>query len=228
MRHGIAVPAVCAAFVWTANGRAADCQYQFEGIRIPRAAAEEAVRPDVSIAAATDYLEQGSLAWNGQHTCISCHTNGTYMTIRPALSGSLGPPAEANRRFFLEQLAELKKEPRDRLKQSTRPSQVIYLAAGLAEWDAHVTRSLSPETEQALEMMFEIQNDNGAGEEGVFSPLPKRTMMNTSVRLGCLGPALVTLVADYMNLRDSGNRSPKGGRNQNTCLLLSLGRNQNA
>ncbi len=50
---------------------------------------------------------------------------------------------------------------RDDLHKSTRPGQVIYSAAGLAEWDKHVTKSLSPETEQALKLMFEIQLPSG-------------------------------------------------------------------
>lgn len=145
----------------TSSLAADDFQYQFESIAIPKATAEEPVRAELSWAAASDYLEQGSLAWNGQRKCVSCHTNGTYMTMRPALTKSLGAPNEANRLFFTEQLTKLMAEPADRLRQSTRPAQVIYIAAGLAEWDAHVTGALSPETEQALELMFSIQNEGG-------------------------------------------------------------------
>jgi squalene-hopene/tetraprenyl-beta-curcumene cyclase len=160
------VPALLSAGVLLciASGRllqADDYQYRFEGIQIPKATAEEPVRSELSVAAASDYLEKGSLAWSGERKCVSCHTNGTYMTIRPALTKSLGAPNAANRTFFLEQLTKLKEEPRDRLRQSTRPAQVIYIAAGLAEWDAHLTGALSPETEQALELMFEIQSENG-------------------------------------------------------------------
>jgi squalene-hopene/tetraprenyl-beta-curcumene cyclase len=50
---------------------------------------------------------------------------------------------------------------RDELRKSTRPGQVIYAAAGLAQWDFHVTKSLSPETDQALRLMFEIQLPTG-------------------------------------------------------------------
>jgi squalene-hopene/tetraprenyl-beta-curcumene cyclase len=83
------------------------------------------------------------------------------MTIRPALSPTLGPPNEANRSFFVDQFSKLKEQPVDRLKQSTRPAQVIYIAAGLAEWDAHVTGKLSSETVAALELMFSIQTEEG-------------------------------------------------------------------
>ena len=83
------------------------------------------------------------------------------MTIRPALSEKLGKPSDANRQFFVDALKQLEGIEIDKLKQSTRPAQVIYAAAGLAEWDKHVTRQLSPETDKALNLMFSIQNNQG-------------------------------------------------------------------
>lgn len=141
--------------------RAEDYQYKFEQITIPKASGDEAKRPGVSLALAAKYLEQGTVAWSGERKCVSCHTNGAYMVTRPALTTSLGPPPETTHQFFLTSLTELLEEKRDRLKQATRPAQVIYVAAGLAEWDAHVAHALSAETEKALELMFEIQNENG-------------------------------------------------------------------
>lgn len=136
-------------------------QYESGDIRIPAASPEEPVREAFSLALAVDYLEQGAAAWNQTRTCVTCHTNGTYMTVRPALSPRLGAPPEEMRRHFtgaLEELVEMR--PRD-LKKGTRPVQVIYTAAGLAEWDSHVTGRLSPETERALELMFSIQLESG-------------------------------------------------------------------
>jgi len=153
--------ALLACLLLPATLQADDFQYQFEAISVPRATADEPVRAQLSIEAAAKYLEHGSVAWSGQRKCVSCHTNGTYMTIRPQLSRTLGPPDAANRVFFIEQLQKLQAEPLERLRQSTRPAQVIYIAAGLAEWDAAVGGSLSPETETALELMFRIQTDEG-------------------------------------------------------------------
>jgi len=153
--------ALLACLLLPAPLQADDFQYQFEAISVPRATADEPVRAQLSIEAAAEYLEHGSVAWSGQRKCVSCHTNGTYMTIRPQLSRTLGPPDAANRVFFIEQLQKLQAEPLERLRQSTRPAQVIYIAAGLAEWDAAVGGSLSPETETALELMFRIQTDEG-------------------------------------------------------------------
>lgn len=136
-------------------------QYEHDNISISKAAADEAKLDKLSVPLAVDYLEKGTVAWNGQRKCITCHTNGTYMVVRPALTAKLGKPSDATREFFLSSLKTFAAEDRAKLKQSIRPAQVIYLAAGLAEWDAHVTKQLSAETEQALALMFEIQLDNG-------------------------------------------------------------------
>ncbi len=145
----------------TSSAHAEDPQYQFEQISIPAASGGEPTRSDVSIRLASQYLENGAVAWNGQRKCVSCHTNGTYMVIRPSLSPSLGPPSDSTRSFFIAQLADLQQEPISRMHQGTRSASAIYIAAGLAEWDAQISKSLSTETEQALELMFKVQEDGG-------------------------------------------------------------------
>ena len=40
-------------------------------------------------------------------------------------------------------------------------TQAVYVAAGLAIWDANVTHHLSPETAEALSMMFKLQRADG-------------------------------------------------------------------
>lgn len=142
-------------------GAAEGYQYAFESIAVPAASADEPLRDVVSTRLALEHLEQGSVAWSGQRRCISCHTNGTYMLARPALSSALGTPPEATLGFFKDQLTSLSAEPPDALRKSTKPAQVIYLAAGLAEWDRHVTGTLSPDTDKALRLMFSIQDDSG-------------------------------------------------------------------
>ena len=136
-------------------------QYEFGDVRIPAASAEEPKRSELSVSLALQHLEEGAVAWSGQRKCVTCHTNGTYMVVRPALSASLGKPPEATWEFFRKTLVSLQAEERSSLRRSTKPAQVIYVAAGLAEWDAHVTGKLLPETEQALALMFEIQEETG-------------------------------------------------------------------
>lgn len=136
-------------------------QYQFESIAIPPATADEPKLERVSVRKALDYLDQGALAWNGSRKCVTCHTNGTYMVVRPALAGRAGPPNEEMRKHFVVSLEQFAQKMPDEQRQSVAPAQAIYMAAGLAEWDAHVTKKLSPETERALALVFSLQLDSG-------------------------------------------------------------------
>lgn len=137
-------------------------QYQFEQIRIEVPRGDEPLAKSLSVAKAQTYLEQGTTAWSGQRKCVACHTNGLYMTVRPALAAQLGTPDAAQRSFFVETLRKKQKEAVSNLKRGTTPEQLIYLAAGLAEWDKHVAGKLSPETDEALKLLFTIQRDDGS------------------------------------------------------------------
>ncbi len=151
--------------------KSAEPQYTHGHIHVPPANAEEPKRQTVSVPLAETYLEDATAAWNGKHQCISCHTNGTYMTIRPALAQTLGVPDSVNREFFISELDSFSTEPEKKLQRGTAPAQVIYLAAGLAEWDAHVTGQLSAETDRALRLMFSLQREHGSwGTEDCWPP----------------------------------------------------------
>lgn len=139
----------------------ADPQYELGDVKVVAATAEEAKRDTVSLPLALDYLEKGNHVWSGQRKCVSCHTNGTYMTVRPALTAQLGKPTEDAHKFFVSSLARFEAAPIEELKKSTLPAQVIYTAAGLAEWDKYVTQKLSPETDRALSLMLAIQLETG-------------------------------------------------------------------
>lgn len=136
-------------------------QYRADDIVVTGATAAEPLRKEFSLTKAGEYLEQGALAWSRSRKCVTCHTNGTYMVIRPALSPQLGPPTDEIRKFFVTELRELHSIDREKLQTGTRAAQAIYIAAGLAEWDAHVTRKLSPETDEALRFAFSLQLETG-------------------------------------------------------------------
>lgn len=137
-------------------------QYKFEGIVIPAASADEPLRQTFSAKAAVDYLERGAKAWSGARKCVSCHTNGSYLVVRPSLTKQLGPPAKEQREFFVKQLADMKNKNRAILRAGLRPTQMAYIAAGLAEWDQHVTGKLSKETDAALRLMLSLQLKDGS------------------------------------------------------------------
>ena len=154
----------CVAVLGASSLRAEDDlpnQYEADGIEVPAARADEP-KISFSIEKASQHLDDGAVAWTKQKKCVSCHTNGSYLFIRPALTPTLGAPLEDTRKFFVDQLETLSKVGARKLRRSgTRPAQVIYIAAGLAEWDAHVTKQLSPETDKALRLAFELQNKEG-------------------------------------------------------------------
>lgn len=165
-------------------------QYQFEKIRIPPARADEPQRASWSPAAAEHYLDQAAAAWSGKQQCISCHTNGTYLTHRPALTAQWGPPDSAQRDFALDQLGDLQTLPFHQQQRSTTPATVIYIAAGLAEWDAHVTGKLSPETDEALKFMFSLQRESGAwGSLTCWPPFESSAFQGATVAARAVGTA---------------------------------------
>ena len=88
---------------------AAAPQYKSPDITIPAATADEPVLKKFALAKANDYLEKGALAWTRKRGCVTCHTTGTYMQIRPALTLVLGKPTEEIRELFTGELAKFQK-----------------------------------------------------------------------------------------------------------------------
>jgi len=87
--------------------------------------------------------------------------HGTYMVVRPLMSPQLGAPQQAMRDFWVAELkSALAADPKQR-NGSFDGTQAVYLAAGLAISDAHVLHHLSPETQQALDLMFQFQRPAG-------------------------------------------------------------------
>lgn len=200
----IVVMAGVACCVIPVDASAAGPQYELGSIKVPAASAEEAKLEQVSVPLALEYLEQGAHVWNGQRKCVTCHTNGIYMTIRPALTQKLGKPTETVRQFFVDNLKQLEGIEPDQLKQSTRPAQVIYTAAGLAEWDKHVTGQLSPETDRALTLMFSIQKESGTwGTLDCWPPYESDAFHEATV-----AAMAVAAAPDWLkNLKDEGQKS---------------------
>lgn len=146
----------------TSSGAETGHQYSHGSIEIPAARATEPFAKQFSFTKALDYLDQGARAWSQARNCISCHTNGSYLLVRPALTELVGPPATDIREFFVDELREFQTQDIIELRRGINPTQIAYLASGLAEWDVHVSKSLSPETDAALRLMFSVQSDNGA------------------------------------------------------------------
>ncbi len=135
-------------------------QYHYQNATYYRPAPDEPVIP-LSPKLALTYIEQGATAWTNESHCVACHTNGTYMVIRPMLTSQFGAPQKELHDFFVSALREQLTPDPDDPKWEPAVSQVVYIAAGLAIWDANVTHKLSPETAQALDLMFKLQRPAG-------------------------------------------------------------------
>lgn len=175
---------------WITEGEeSSKYQYEYGPIRVPGARASEPVRQSASVALAAEYVEQGAVAWTRDRKCVTCHTNGTYMALRPSLSGPLGKPSQEIRDLFVRLL-------RDGTRQlggdhELGDSHLIYIARGLAEWDAHVSGHLSADTSLALEQLFKRQLPTGEWEPiaRCWPPLESSAFQEATVAAMAVGVA---------------------------------------
>jgi len=165
-------------------------QYEFKKIVVSAAKATEPKLDQVSVEKAVDYLEKGTVAWSKKRNCVSCHTNGSYMLIRPMLISRLGKPSAEMRDFFIQETTRLEKLDPKRLMASTFPARVAYVAAGLASWDRFVTKKRSPETDRAIDLMLKIQSQDGSwGNLTCWPPLESSHYHSATVAATAIGLA---------------------------------------
>jgi squalene-hopene/tetraprenyl-beta-curcumene cyclase len=136
-------------------------QYQFGKIAIPPASTQEPQLKQFSLGLAITYVEEATVAWTRKNSCVSCHTNGSYMIVRPWLARYVGKPQQELHDFFVSSLHQQLAAGPENLQADIAPAQVVYVAAGLAAWDAAIGKELSQETESALTLMFKLQRPDG-------------------------------------------------------------------
>lgn len=152
--------ALCLGLPWTAAGEEAfKYQYEFGPIGIPRAQASEPIRHEFSVDLALRFVEQGAAAWTRGRKCVSCHTTGSYLALRPSLSGRFGEPNREVRDLFVQLLRQGVRQLGE--NRGLGDSHLIYIVRGLAEWDAHVSGELSADTRLALQQLFDRQLPTG-------------------------------------------------------------------
>ncbi|MCB1208885.1 MAG: hypothetical protein KDK97_06140 [Verrucomicrobiales bacterium] len=144
-------------------------QYEADGIAVPLASADEPRVPSfgaASVRAAAKYLDDGAISWVRGRACINCHTTGPYMTERSGLTHLLGMPNEEILANFVEAVPEtikpIAETEKDGLKYYPGSWTAIWRSAGLAEWDKHVTGTLSAHTDRSLREMFQRQSPDGS------------------------------------------------------------------
>lgn len=171
------------------GAEALEHQYEFDPIRIPGAQAAEPVRHEFSLDLASQYIEEGAVAWTRGRKCVTCHTNGTYLALRPSLSGLLGKPKQEVRDLFVKLLRGGIRQLGE--SRGLGDSHLIYIARGLAEWDAHVSGQLSADTSLALKQLFERQLPTGEWKPILESwpPLESSAFQEATVAAMAVGVA---------------------------------------
>jgi squalene-hopene/tetraprenyl-beta-curcumene cyclase len=144
-------------------------QYKSAGIEVSIPTADEprvAAFNAATVKAAAKYLEDGSLAWVREKSCVNCHTTGPYLSERPALTALLGKPTEEILADFIEvvpaKVAAVNETEKNGHKHYPAAFTSVWRSLGLAEWDKHVTGKTSEHTDRSLRDMFERQSANGA------------------------------------------------------------------
>ncbi len=118
-------------------------------------AADEPVRKEFSLAAATTFLDAASADWGQNRKCFTCHTNYNYLMVRPAAKND--SPVHAEVRRQLEELVEQRWQ-----KEGPRwDAEVVMSAAVLAMHDAATTGKLHATTKKALDRMWTVQKEDG-------------------------------------------------------------------
>lgn len=136
-------------------------QYEAGSISIAGATADEPIRKSFSLSAAKDYLAKGSQAWTEKRNCVSCHTNGTFMQLAPTLGPMFKEQVEQHRKFFVLESSKFKRAPATAIRSGLKPTQLAYVANGLAAYD-EVQGKLSAETKEALDLMLTVQSEDGS------------------------------------------------------------------
>ncbi len=168
----VSVVVACCAMARSEETDEPEPQYHSGSILIPAASAEEPKRLDFSAELADRYLTDGALAWSREHQCVSCHTTGSYLAVRGALTAELGPPPTEIRDLFIEETKKLAAKNPEALRKGANGTGSAYVALGLAEWDAHVNKTRSPETDDALRTMLVAQTEEGSwANPGCWPPL---------------------------------------------------------
>ena len=131
--------------------RAADAAPPYPGAN----RADEPLRKEFSLAAASDFLDAAAADWWTTRGCFTCHTNYAYLQARPGLKKQ--SPIASQMRSHLEELVE----KRWAQKGPRWDAEVIMSGAVLAQHDAATSGKLHATTRKALDRMWTVQRDDG-------------------------------------------------------------------
>jgi squalene-hopene/tetraprenyl-beta-curcumene cyclase len=120
--------------------------------------ADEPFAKAYSLDHAVRFLDTASLDWTKNRKCFTCHTNFSYLMVRPAVDASV--QAHRDVRNSLQAMVTSRWEtdgPR-------WDAEVVMAASVLSINDAMTTGNLHPITRKALDRMWTVQGENGGFE----------------------------------------------------------------
>ena len=118
-------------------------------------AASEPLRKEFSLPAAATFLDAASADWGQKRKCFTCHTNYSYLMVRPAVRDD--SPVHADVRRQLEELVT-ERWPKEGPRWD---AEVVMSAAVLSLHDAATTGKLHATTKTALARMWTVQKQDG-------------------------------------------------------------------
>jgi squalene-hopene/tetraprenyl-beta-curcumene cyclase len=137
--------------------------------------AKEPLAKTLSLENTAAFLDGAALAWTRERKCNSCHTTYPYLMARPALGNPKAPALLQMRAFFEKRVAgwdNLVKA--ERLPDGSEDvTEVVATAATLAFHDAQSTGKLHPLTRKALDLLWTLQQDDGAWDWNKHSLPPQ-------------------------------------------------------
>ncbi len=141
--------------------------------------ADEPIRGEFSMKAATDFLDAAALNWQKERQCFACHSDYAYLTSRPLVGWD--NPAHTQIRASLERLAEKPLEGKHAV------TMTVMAASVLAQNDALTTGKLHPITRRALDRMWTVQRDDGGFDWMKFNQPPSEIDDHYGVTMAAVG-----------------------------------------
>ena len=142
--------------------------------RLPRnllpSSPNEPLAGALSLAKSAAFLDGVTVTWIKERKCASCHTGFPYLLARPALGDPKAPAPLEVRKFLEDRVAAWDRGGKGvgylkgggSLRVSEGVTEVVAIAATLAQHDAQSTGKLQPRTRQALDLMWELQQKDGS------------------------------------------------------------------
>jgi squalene-hopene/tetraprenyl-beta-curcumene cyclase len=140
-------------------------KYWVEGI--PKAEADEPFLATFDPQKATALLDDVALKWTRQNKCATCHTNVSYLMVRPLLGSEAAEATREIRQTLKEYAVTAKGGPPELESFFIAP-----IASALAVNDGLRGGALDPDTRQLLNYLWTLQQSDGGWKYTTHDMLP--------------------------------------------------------